>query len=81
MIKISELLVRKPGMIAVFHNIPQLKKRLDWGYYSTPQASANNRKIPQTRGRVLGGSGSINVADFTVLRMVPFIGTSLYSTS
>src|SRR6202044_3430410 len=53
-------LVRKPGMIAVFHNIPQLKKRLDWGYYSVPQVHANNRKIPQTRGRVLGGSGSIN---------------------
>jgi choline dehydrogenase-like flavoprotein len=53
-------LVRKPGMIAVFHNIPQLKKRLDWGYYSVPQAHANNRRIPQTRGRVLGGSGSIN---------------------
>jgi choline dehydrogenase-like flavoprotein len=53
-------LVRKPGMIAVFHNIPQLKKRLDWGYYSVPKASANNRTIPQTRGRVLGGSGSIN---------------------
>ena len=53
-------LVRKPGMIAVFHNVPQLKKRLDWGYYSAPQASALDRKIPQVRGRVLGGSGSIN---------------------
>ena len=53
-------LVRKPGMIAVFHNVPQLKKRLDWGYYSAPQASALGRKIPQVRGRVLGGSGSIN---------------------
>jgi choline dehydrogenase len=53
-------LVRKPGMIAVFHNIPQLKKTLDWGYYSTPQENALGRKIPQTRGRVLGGSGSIN---------------------
>jgi choline dehydrogenase-like flavoprotein len=53
-------LVRKPGMIAVFHNIPQLKKRLDWGYYSVPQTNALDRAIPQTRGRVLGGSGSIN---------------------
>ncbi|GAA1021178.1 choline dehydrogenase [Acrocarpospora pleiomorpha] len=52
--------VRKPGMIAVFHSIPQLKKRLDWGYYSAPQADALGREIPQTRGRVLGGSGSIN---------------------
>src|SRR5438034_5839204 len=53
-------LVRKPGMIAIFHNVPALKKRLDWGYYTAPQASAFGRKIPQPRGRVLGGSGSIN---------------------
>ncbi len=53
-------LVRKPGMIAIFHNVPALKKRLDWGYYTTPQANALGRKIPQPRGRVLGGSGSIN---------------------
>jgi choline dehydrogenase len=53
-------LVRKPGMIAVFHNIPQLKKRLDWSYYSVPQPNALDRRIPQTRGRVLGGSSSIN---------------------
>jgi choline dehydrogenase len=53
-------LVRKPGMIAIFHNAPALKKRLDWGYYTAPQASALGRRIPQPRGRVLGGSGSIN---------------------
>jgi choline dehydrogenase len=53
-------LVRKPGMIAIFHNVPQLKKRLDWGYYTVPQKHALDREIPQPRGRVLGGSGSIN---------------------
>jgi choline dehydrogenase len=53
-------LVRKPGMIAIFHNVPQLKKRLDWGYYTVPQKYALDREIPQPRGRVLGGSGSIN---------------------
>jgi choline dehydrogenase-like flavoprotein len=47
-------------MIAIFHNVPPLKKRLDWGYYTTPQAAALGRRIPQPRGRVLGGSGSIN---------------------
>ena len=26
------------GMIAIFHNVPALKKRLDWGYYTAPQA-------------------------------------------
>ena len=53
-------LVRKPGMIAIFHNVPALKKRLDWGYYTVPQAAALGRRIPQPRGWVLGGSGSIN---------------------
>jgi choline dehydrogenase len=53
-------LVRQPGMIAIFHNVPALKKRLDWGYYTAPQARALGRRIPQPRGRVLGGSGSIN---------------------
>ncbi len=53
-------LVRQPGMIAIFHNVPALKKRLDWGFYTAPQASALGRRIPQPRGRVLGGSGSIN---------------------
>ena len=53
-------LVRKPGLIAAVHSVPQLKARLDWGYYSVPQADALDRKIPQTRGKVLGGSGSVN---------------------
>src|ERR1700751_6010069 len=53
-------LVRKPGMIAIFHNVPQLKKRLDWGYYTVPQEHARGRRVPQPRGRVRGGSGSIN---------------------
>jgi choline dehydrogenase len=53
-------LVRKPGMIAIFHNVPALKKRLDWGYYTAPQQAARGRRIPQPRGWVLGGSGSIN---------------------
>ena len=48
-------LVRKPGMIAIFHNVPALKKRLDWGYYTAPQASALGRRIPQPRGRVRSG--------------------------
>ncbi|MEY9856259.1 choline dehydrogenase [Catenulispora sp. GAS73] len=53
-------LVRKPGLIAAVHSVPQLKARLDWGYYSVPQADALERRIPQTRGKVLGGSGSVN---------------------
>lgn len=53
-------LVRIPGMISLVHSVPQLKKRLDWGYYTVPQKHAMDRRIPTTRGKVLGGSSSIN---------------------
>ena len=32
----------------------------DWGYSYAPSATVNNRRIPIPRGRVLGGSSSIN---------------------
>ena len=48
-------------MIAVMHSVPQVKKRFDWGYYTlAAEARAGQRKIPQMRGKVLGGSSSIN---------------------
>ena len=53
-------LVRKPGMIAVIHTVPQVKKKFDWGYYSKPRDWTVNRAIPQARGKVLGGSSAIN---------------------
>lgn len=36
----------------------------DWVYLTTPQANANNRVIPQNRGRVLGSSSAINFEIF-----------------
>ena len=33
---------------------------LDWGLFTTPQKHANNRKIFWPRGKVLGGSSSLN---------------------
>ncbi len=53
-------LVRRPGMIALVHQVKQIKKKLDWGFTTTPQAHLNGRSIPYTRGKVLGGSSSIN---------------------
>ncbi|MER7013141.1 FAD-dependent oxidoreductase [Saccharopolyspora sp. NPDC000359] len=53
-------LLRIPGAIAVVHSTPQLKKFFDWGYKSVPQEHAAHRTIPQTRGKVLGGSSSVN---------------------
>ncbi|MGI9084949.1 MAG: GMC family oxidoreductase [Aeromicrobium sp.] len=58
--KDTALLVTKPGMIGPMHSVPQIKKLVDWGYYTTPQRHMNDRVIPQTRGKVLGGSSSVN---------------------
>ncbi len=49
-----------PGMVSIIHTVPQVKKRFDWGYYTVPQPHAANRRIPTVRGKVLGGSSSIN---------------------
>jgi choline dehydrogenase len=35
-------------------------KRLNWRFETVPQAQLKGRKIPQPRGKVVGGSGSIN---------------------
>ncbi|WP_405488033.1 GMC family oxidoreductase [Nocardia sp. NBC_00511] len=53
-------LVTMPGAISMVHTVPQLKKRVTWKQYSTPQKHANDRLIPMTRGKVLGGSSSVN---------------------
>ena len=37
----------------------------DWGYESEPEPNANNRRIEAMRGKVLGGSSSINVTGYT----------------
>ncbi|WP_330180704.1 FAD-dependent oxidoreductase [Nocardia sp. NBC_01503] len=53
-------LVRKPGMIGPLHSVPQLKKIIDWGHYTVEQKHALGRTIPQTHGKVVGGSSSVN---------------------
>jgi choline dehydrogenase len=53
-------LVRKPGMISLVQQIDPLKKKLDWGFYTVPQRGLNDRRITFTRGRVVGGSSSVN---------------------
>jgi choline dehydrogenase-like flavoprotein len=37
----------------------------DWGYKSEPEPHLNNRRIQAKRGKVLGGSSSINVMAYT----------------
>jgi choline dehydrogenase len=56
----NQFLVKKPGMIGPMHSVPEIKKRVDWGYYSTPQKHLLDRKMPVPRGKVVGGSSSIN---------------------
>jgi choline dehydrogenase len=56
----DKFLVRKPGMIGPMHAEPKLKATVDWGYYSVPQEHLLNRKMPVPRGKVVGGSSSIN---------------------
>lgn len=58
--KDTSMFVTKPGMIGPMHAVPQIKKMFDWGYYTTPQKHMLDRRIPQVRGRVVGGSSSIN---------------------
>ncbi|KPK16431.1 MAG: choline dehydrogenase [Myxococcales bacterium SG8_38] len=53
-------LVRKPGMISLVHQVKQLKKKLDWGFTTVPQTHLDGRCLPYTRGKVLGGSSSVN---------------------
>lgn len=56
----EQFLVKKPGMIGPMHAVPEIKKRVDWGYYSTPQKHILDRKMPVPRGKVAGGSSSVN---------------------
>lgn len=39
--------------------------RYDWGFMSEPEPALNHRRIPCPRGKVLGGSSSINAMGFT----------------
>jgi choline dehydrogenase-like flavoprotein len=56
----KRVLVRKPGMIGPMHAVPQLKRTVAWEHYTVEQKHALGRRIPQTHGKVLGGSSSIN---------------------
>lgn len=40
--------------------IPMNSKRFDWGFMTEPEPGLNGRSIHQARGKVIGGSSSIN---------------------
>ncbi|KQY58262.1 choline dehydrogenase [Aeromicrobium sp. Root495] len=51
---------KKPGMVAPMHFEEKLEKGFDWGYKSVPQENAGGREMLVTRGKVMGGSSSVN---------------------
>lgn len=53
-------LLRRPGMIAVVHTVPELKAKFDWGFKTAPQPHLLDRKMPYMRGKVLGGCSAVN---------------------
>lgn len=53
-------LCRVPGMVSIIHTVPEVKRKFDWGYKSEPRQETLGRKIPQVRGKVVGGSSAIN---------------------
>lgn len=56
----KSMMFKTPGMITMIHADPKLKARFDWGYYHVPQKNLNNRTVPATRGKLMGGSSSVN---------------------
>ena len=53
-------LYRRPGALAIVYQVPKLKKKVDWGYRTVPQPFLDNREMPWTRGKVLGGCSTVN---------------------
>ncbi|MEZ2301901.1 MAG: GMC family oxidoreductase [Microcoleus sp.] len=51
----------KPEIQSPSSALSLLGSEVDWGYFSEPEPYLNNRKIYCPRGKVLGGSSSINL--------------------
>jgi choline dehydrogenase len=49
-------LIRMPAALS----IPMNMERYDWGYETEPEPNLDNRRLSTPRGKVLGGSSSIN---------------------
>lgn len=51
---------KKPRITTPLYFVTNFKTEDDWGYYYEPNANTNNREDYMPRGKVLGGSSSIN---------------------
>ena len=54
--KDNSIFIQMPTALA----IPMHMKRFDWGFYTEPEPGLAGRSIHQARGKVIGGSSSIN---------------------
>ena len=54
------MLCRTPGMMSILHVVPQLKKKVDWGFKTASNGHTQDRQIPYVRGKLLGGSSAVN---------------------
>lgn len=54
--KDNHVFIQMPSALA----IPMHMKRFDWGFYTEPEPGLGGRSIHQARGKVIGGSSSIN---------------------
>ncbi|CAG7918920.1 unnamed protein product [Penicillium olsonii] len=50
--------VEIPGLVTTLYG----DAKLDWGFMSEPQEHVNGRRIPQPRGRMVGGSSALNLS-------------------
>ena len=59
--KDNNLMIKIPlGYGMTFYN-----KKINWNFYTKPQKYLNDREIYVPRGKVVGGSGSINAMVYT----------------
>jgi choline dehydrogenase len=49
-------LIQMPGALS----IPMNMSRYDWGYYTEPEPNLSGRRLQTPRGKVIGGSSSVN---------------------
>lgn len=54
--KDNSIFIQMPTALSIPMNSP----KYDWGFYTEPEPGLNGRRIHQARGKVLGGSSSIN---------------------
>ena len=54
--KDNSIFIQMPTALSIPMNSP----KYDWGFHTEPEPGLNGRTIHQARGKVLGGSSSIN---------------------